>query len=223
VASVVTRLEKIEDKCVINISDDGIPQVDSQGVLHSTTSAALETSPEAPVYGMPTGFYLGQSPLPKLTPVKPPQAGSTALSGQMVMVPDQPLPLLVVPTTLVQSQNNAYGTVPPMYSTIAHTSPPIPNVAPSYGVPNDVFTYLHRMQNTNQPPVSNLRTTAMQSQLADRNKLAQFKEEIANMMKNKLSVDMWLFLLVGVCPISSNVVVMITVQPRNTLANILLN
>jgi hypothetical protein len=79
------------------------------------------------------------------------------------------------------------------------------------------------MQNTNQPPVSNLRTTAMQSQLADRNKLAQFKEEIANMMKNKLSVDMWLFLLVGVCPISSNVVVMITVQPRNTLANILLN
>jgi hypothetical protein len=38
-----------------------------------------------------------------------------------------------------------------MYSTIAHTSPPIPNVAPSYGVPNDVFTDLHRMQNPNQP------------------------------------------------------------------------
>jgi hypothetical protein len=103
VASVVTRLEKIEGKCVINIFDDDIPQVDSQGVLHSTTSATLETSPESPMYGMPTGFYPGQ-PLPKLTPVRPPpQAGSTALSGQMVMVLDQLLPLSVVPSTLVQS------------------------------------------------------------------------------------------------------------------------
>jgi hypothetical protein len=64
----------------------------------------------------------------------------------MVMVPDQPLPLSVVPSTLVQSQNNAYGTIPPMYSTIARTSSPIPNVVRSYGVPNDVFTDLHRMQ-----------------------------------------------------------------------------
>jgi predicted GTPase len=40
VASVVTRLEKIEGKRVINISDNGNPQVDSQGVLHATTSAA---------------------------------------------------------------------------------------------------------------------------------------------------------------------------------------
>jgi hypothetical protein len=37
--------------------------------------------------------------------------------------------------------------------------------------------------------VTNLRTAAMQSQLAVRSELAQFKEEIANMMKNKLSVD----------------------------------
>jgi hypothetical protein len=57
-------------------------------------------------------------------------------------------------------------------------------------VPNDVFTDLHRIQNPNQPPVNNLRTAAMQSQLASRNELAQFKEEIANMMKNKLGVDM---------------------------------
>jgi hypothetical protein len=79
-----------------------------------------------------------------------------------------------------------------MYSTVAHTSPPIPNVAPSYGVPNDVFTDLHCIQNPNpnQPHVSNLRTAAMQSQLAAMNELAQFKEEIANMMKNKLGVDM---------------------------------
>jgi uncharacterized protein YigA (DUF484 family) len=38
--------------------------------------------------------------------------------------------------------------------------------------------------------LSNLRTAAMQSQLAARSELAQFKEDIANMMKNKLGVDM---------------------------------
>jgi hypothetical protein len=80
-----------------------VPQVGSQGVLHSTASAALETSHVAHVYGMLTGYYPGQSPLPKRTPVKlSPQASSTALSGQMVMVPDQPLPLSVVPSTLVR-------------------------------------------------------------------------------------------------------------------------
>jgi hypothetical protein len=126
-----------------------------------------------------------------------------------------------------------------MYSTIAHTSPPIPNVAPSYGVPNDVFTDLHRMQNPYQPPVSNLRTAAMQSQLAARSELAQFNEEIANMMKNKLDVDTGntrlyrkpyranfdyvAFPLAGVCPILLNLVVMTTIQPGNTLVNILLN
>jgi hypothetical protein len=108
----------------------------------------------------------------------------------MVMTPDQSLPLSVVTSILVQSQNNTYGTISPMYSTVARTSPPIPNIAPSYGVPNDVFTDLHRIQNPNQPHVSNLRTAAMQSQLAARNELTQFKEEIANMMKNKLGVDM---------------------------------
>jgi hypothetical protein len=65
-------LKKIECKRVINISNDGIPQVDSQGVLHATTSAVEEASPEVPLYGLPMGFYTEQSPLPKPTPVRPP-------------------------------------------------------------------------------------------------------------------------------------------------------
>jgi hypothetical protein len=76
VASVIIRLEKIEVKRVINISKDGIPQVDSHGVLHSTTSAAQEASPKVPLYGMPMGFYPEQSPLPKPTPVRPPPGRS---------------------------------------------------------------------------------------------------------------------------------------------------
>jgi hypothetical protein len=76
VASVVTHLEKIEGKRIINISNDGIPQVDSQGVLHATTSAAQEASPEVPLYGMPTGFYPEQLSFPKPTPVRPPPGRS---------------------------------------------------------------------------------------------------------------------------------------------------
>jgi hypothetical protein len=76
VASVVTHLEKIEGKCVINVSNDGLPQVDSQGVLHATTSAAQEASPKAPLYGMQMGFYPEQSPLPKPTPVRTPPGRS---------------------------------------------------------------------------------------------------------------------------------------------------
>jgi hypothetical protein len=82
--------------------------------------------------------------------------------------------------------------------------------------------------------VSNLRTAAMQSQLPARSELAQFKEEISNMMKNKLDVDMGntrlyqkpyradfdyvTFPLVSVCLTLLNLVVMIIVQPGNTLA-----
>jgi hypothetical protein len=66
----------IEGKRVINISNDGIPQVDSQGVLHATTSAAQEASPEVPLNGMPMGFYPEQLPLPKPTPVGPPPGRS---------------------------------------------------------------------------------------------------------------------------------------------------
>jgi hypothetical protein len=46
------------------------------------------------------------------------------------------------------------------------------------------------MQNPNQPPVSNLASAAMRSQLAARNEFPQFEEEVANMMRNKLGVDM---------------------------------
>jgi hypothetical protein len=82
--------------------------------------------------------------------------------------------------------------------------------------------------------VRNLRTAAMQSQLAARSELAQFQEEITNMMKNKLSVDMGntrlykkpyradfdyvAFPLVGICLILLNLVVMTTVQPQEHIS-----
>jgi hypothetical protein len=58
VASVITHLEKVEGKHIsFDISDDHIPQVDSQGVLHQNTLAATGASSEVPMYIMSVGFF----------------------------------------------------------------------------------------------------------------------------------------------------------------------
>jgi hypothetical protein len=57
VASVITHLEKVEGKRVVNnIPNHNIPQVDSRGALHSTMSATAGASSEEPMYGMLAGF-----------------------------------------------------------------------------------------------------------------------------------------------------------------------
>jgi hypothetical protein len=107
VARIIARLEKIEGKSSsINFPNDYIPQLDSQGVLQTSLSAASGTSIETPVYGMPTGFYLGQSSLPEPTPVRPPpMAGLTAPSIQMMGVPgNTPLVNRVDLSAIRQSQ-----------------------------------------------------------------------------------------------------------------------
>jgi hypothetical protein len=92
VARIIARLEKVEGKSSsLNFPNDSIPQLDSQGVLQTSLSAAPGTSIETPVYGMPTSFYLGQSSLSGPTLVRPPpMAGQTAPSGQMMGVLGNP-------------------------------------------------------------------------------------------------------------------------------------
>jgi hypothetical protein len=73
VARIIARLEKIEGKSSSsNFPNDSIPQIDSQGVLQTSFSAASRTSIETHVHCMPTGFYLGQPSLSEPTPVRPP-------------------------------------------------------------------------------------------------------------------------------------------------------
>jgi subtilisin family serine protease len=138
VASVITRLEKVEDKRISSdIPDDFIPQVDSQGVLQPNLSTVSGTSMEAPIYGMTADFFPRQSPLSK-TLVRPPLMTSiTTQAGRMVTISEQPVPLSVVHSTLIYNHSNVM--VPPAYSRIAHTSPPTPNTSPPYGIPNDVL------------------------------------------------------------------------------------
>jgi hypothetical protein len=92
VAKMFARLAKIEGKSSsLNFPNDSIPQIDSQGVLQTSLSAASGTSVKTLVHGMPTSFYLGQPSLSEPTPVRPPpMAGLTAPSGQMMGVPGNP-------------------------------------------------------------------------------------------------------------------------------------
>jgi hypothetical protein len=93
VARIIARLEKVEGKnSSLNFPNDSIPQIDSQGVLQTSLSAALGTSSiETPVHGMTTGFYLGQPSLSEPTPVRPPpMAGLTAPSDKMMGFPGNP-------------------------------------------------------------------------------------------------------------------------------------
>jgi hypothetical protein len=65
---MIARLEKIEGKSSSsNFPNDFIPQIDSQGVLQTSLSAASGASIETPVHGMSTGFYLGQPSLSEPT------------------------------------------------------------------------------------------------------------------------------------------------------------
>jgi hypothetical protein len=92
IARIIARLEKVEGKSSsLNFPNDSIPQLDSQGVLQTSLSIASGPSIETPVYGMPTGFYPGQSSLSEPTSVRPPpMAGLTASSGHMMGVPKKP-------------------------------------------------------------------------------------------------------------------------------------
>jgi hypothetical protein len=73
VARIIPRLEKIEGKSSSSsFSNDSIPQMDSQGGLQISLSAASRASIETPVHGMPSGFYLGKPSLSEPTPVRPP-------------------------------------------------------------------------------------------------------------------------------------------------------
>jgi hypothetical protein len=110
----------------------------------------------------------------------------TGQTGAMEMVPDQPLPISVMPNQMVPAFSNTISNVGPHYSTTMNT------LAPKTIIPDDVFEsyrlaqakidpYLNKINLENpQPPQPN------NPNWAEFNK---FKEDLANMVKTKLGVD----------------------------------
>jgi hypothetical protein len=91
------------------------------------------------------------------TPVEPMQG--TGHTGAMDLVPDQPLPISVVPNQMVPIFSNTISNVGPHYSTTVNASASkniIPDyVFESYGlVQSKIAPYLNKMNLENpQPPV----------------------------------------------------------------------
>jgi hypothetical protein len=117
-------------------------------------------------------------------PVEPMQgAGQT---GATDLVPDQPLPIYVVPNQMVPAFSNTISNVGPRYSTTMNT------LASKNIIPDDVFEsyrlaqakiipYLNKMNLENpQPPQPNNPNWA---------EFNRFKEDLDNVVKTKLGVD----------------------------------
>ncbi|CAO2206122.1 unnamed protein product [Urochloa humidicola] len=88
VASLIDRIKKLEKgKTIVpGFTHTEIPQTKSHEEVLPSTSATTGTFPENPPYGMPTGYFSGQTlPPPGLgTPVKPTSGFGQA--GSMVLV-----------------------------------------------------------------------------------------------------------------------------------------
>jgi hypothetical protein len=110
----------------------------------------------------------------------------TSQTGASDLVPNQPLPISVVPNQMVSTISNTISNVRPHYSTTINAS------ASKNIIPNDVFEsyrlaqakiapYLNKMNLENpQPPQPNNPNWA---------ELNRFKEDLANVVKAKLGVD----------------------------------
>jgi hypothetical protein len=110
----------------------------------------------------------------------------TSQTGAMEMVPDQPLPISIVPNQMVPAFSNTISNVGPHYNTIMNTS------APKTIIPDDVFEsyrlaqakiapYLNKINLENpQPPQPNN---------PNWEEFNKFKEDLANVVKTKLGVD----------------------------------
>jgi hypothetical protein len=117
-------------------------------------------------------------------PVEPVQ--STGQTGAMEMVPGQPLPLSVVPNQMVPDFPNTISNVVPHYSTTMNTS------APKTMILDDVFESYMLSQAKTTPYLNKTNLENPQPQHPNNPnwvKFNRFKEELANVVKTKLSVD----------------------------------
>jgi hypothetical protein len=181
-----------------------------EGVDHSYSTKTLNPSSSGtpasasqPLYGMPPNYFAGQTPPPP--PVQPSTAEPVRPVQQtnvMVANPATPAPLASVPRSASLSRTNELMNFEPPYTTVAYSVPPIPLQGwgvPRGPVPDDVCNDLLK-----RAPVSSIETMAQTDPIAHRltsnaqtstsgnyeANLARMKEDLANMFKTKLGLDM---------------------------------
>jgi hypothetical protein len=104
----------------------------------------------------------------------------------MELVPDQPLPISVVPNQMVPTFSNTISNVEPHYSMTMNTS------ASKKIIPDDVFESYRLAQAKIAPYLNKMNLENPQPQQPNNPNWAEFnrfKEDLANVVKTKLSVD----------------------------------
>jgi hypothetical protein len=118
------------------------------------------------------------------TPVGPMQG--TGQTGAMEMVPDQPLPITVVPNQMVSTFPDAINNVGPHYSATINAS------ASKNIISDDVFESYRLAQDKISPYLNKLNLENPQPLQPNNPNWAEFnrfKEYLANVEKTKLGVD----------------------------------
>ena len=98
-------------------------------------------------------------------------------------MPDQPIPLSIIPSSVVPTFSNTIGNTRPQFSTTVNTSAQIPDdVFESYRLAQaKMAPYLNKMNLVNSAP--------QQPNNPHWAEFSRFKEDLANVVKTKLGVD----------------------------------
>jgi hypothetical protein len=141
-ASYIARLERLEDLekdralgYVNNETNSSTPEANPQGSYLRVAPLPLNNGNHA--YGSTPNSASGQYPQFQLhrpnmaAPVEP--MHGIGQTSAMELVPDQPLPISVMPNQMVPTLSNAISNVGPHYSTTMNTS------ASKNIIPDDVF------------------------------------------------------------------------------------
>jgi hypothetical protein len=194
-ASYIARLERLEDLekdralgFNNNDANSSTPKANPQGSHPGL--APLPVNNDNFAYGLTPNPASGQYPqfqphMPNMaTPVGPMQG--TGQTSAMELVPGQPLPISVMPNQMVPTFPNTISNVGPHYSTTINASASkniiLDDVFESYRLAQaKIAPYLNKVNLENpQPPQPNNPNWA---------EFNRFKEDLANVVKTKLGVD----------------------------------
>jgi hypothetical protein len=194
-ASYIARLERLEDlekdKALgfnNNDANSSTPKANPQGSHPSLASLPVNNDNFA--YGSTPNPASGKYPQfqphrPNMaTPVGPMQG--TGQTGAMELVPDQPLPVCVVPNQMVPTFLDTISNIGPHYSMTINAS------ASKNIIPDDVFESYRLAQSKIAPYLNKVNLENRQpSQPNYPNwvEFNRFKEDLANVVKTKLGVD----------------------------------
>jgi hypothetical protein len=194
-ASYIARLERLEDLekdralgYANNETNSSTPKANPQGSYPSLAPLYVNNGNHA--YGLTPNPASGQYPQfqphrPKMAAPVEPMQGTCEICA-MELVPDQHLPIFVVPNQMVPTFSNTISNDGPHYSKPMNTS------ASKNIIPDDVFESYRLAQAKIAPYINRMNLENPQPQLSNNPNWVEFnklKKDLANVVKTKLGAD----------------------------------